>query len=587
MRRQPDSTAPSEVATDGGWGATASQESVDDETTAPDGWHHPLYDQRHTAANLNVPARPAVRSFSADDGGWIAAPSQSTVGSVTSPLVTTDYVIVGVDQTVVVISRENGDVFAEHQLPANVAGLAQKPDADIVVALSAPVDVADATAEPVEDDQPEAARDADDAPVEPRNGPDEDVSGEASESGSPPEEPQSTDGKTFMGQFETDDATTDAETDAGGNTRTVSTDELHEFAAVAGTETKAVDPESDWAVVCGIDLTGDDIVWRRFTELGLDTLEALRFPVFADGRYYVPSRPVVSSGSAGRDVGEIGGFDVESGDVGGYVSYPYQDFNSTPRGPPLVSDDGDFHFHAGGKAGEVVRIGMVLSRPAWQSYVGVPGEAEWQPLLSEGVLVAPGNGGETVGIDAETGDVEWTNDAALATAPAARAAAHGGFFLATDDSTVRCLLIDSGTEVWTSDLAEVVAANDGEKSESASPPLTSVVLAADIVLAGYGEHCVALDAETGTLRWVETPFPDAERIERIAVSDAGLCLVGNDGRVAWAALESTAPDGDAASIEFDVASADSATSGEAATDADPAESEADDADPETDGEAGD
>lgn len=590
MRRQPDSTPLLEVATDGGWGATPSQESAD-EATAPDGWHHPLYDQRHTAANLNAPARPVVRSFFGGDAGWISDPLRSTSDRVTTPLVTSDHVVVGVEDTVVVISREDGGVLAEHRLPATIAGLAQKPDSDVVVAVSDPVEVGESTAESAADSESQEIDSSDGGEVEPGYKLGGDGSVEAageSESGDEDPEAQSSEGETTaVEEFESGDAIADVEGESIGNTHVVSPDELCESAAVPGINAEDVDPKRDWAAIYGIDLVDGDVTWRRFTELGADTLEGLRFPVFADRRCYVPNRPVVSSGGAGRDVGEIGGFDIDTGEVGGYVSYPYQDFNATPRGPPLISVDGDFHFHAGGKAGEVVRVGTVLSRPAWQSYVGVPGKAEWQPLLSEGILVVPGNGGQTVGVNAETGDVEWASDAALADASDARAAAHGGFFFAADDSTVRCLLVESGTEAWTTDLAETVAPDDGGEDDRASPTVTSVVVGADTVLAGYGRRCIALDVETGSIRWVEKPFPDAERIERIAVSDVGLCLVSDDGRVAWAPLQSAVSDTESASVELDVESAGSNTSNEPDGDADSVDSgAANDAESEIDSEVG-
>lgn len=493
---------PNSIATDGGWGSgsNGAETEVVEGPPPTEGWHHPMYDASHSGAN---PLAPVSGALDSSRESWKRV-SNTPSTSVTRPVVTAEYIAVGCDTDVLIYSIGDGR-SASYSLNAAVAGLCWDSSNDIIVALSEPLYDSESSGNR---DQKEGTADAAVTPTERSI----DTSDSDEDDGTGEERDNNSSGETKEVEDE------------------LGTEQIRD--QVVSQNYATAQYQDAWVEVCAIDPCDEGILWRRYSVLGNDTMDGLRFPVAANNRYYLPSTPLITAGGAGRDTGEIGGLDPFSGDEGGYISYPYQDFNATPRGPPIVDSTDTFYFHAGGQAGELLKIGTVLSRPAWQTYIGPPRETTWQGLLSQGVLVLPGNRGRIVGVDAKSGDVLWSKDGLGEPNDAARAAAHGGFFLQTGPSEVTCLNSETGTEQWRTEVG------DGDVNGN----ITSIVVGANVVYVGHGPNCHALDAASGAQFWTETAFRSGTEVKHLAVTSQGLCVVGDDGSLGWAWLRETERD---------------------------------------------
>jgi outer membrane protein assembly factor BamB len=151
--------------------------------------------------------------------------------------------------------------------------------------------------------------------------------------------------------------------------------------------------------------------------------------------------------------------------------------------------------------GEVIAVNQEDGSIKWRTKV--PSEIVSAPATDEGIVVVNTVAGILLGLDAQTGEIEWRNDSDVPPLTlrgvSAPSAANGGAIVGLANGRLQVNIIGSGLTAWEQVIAKPSGATELERIVDVdSKPL---VFAGTVFVVSYAGSLSAVELRTGTVIW--------------------------------------------------------------------------------------
>lgn len=157
--------------------------------------------------------------------------------------------------------------------------------------------------------------------------------------------------------------------------------------------------------------------------------------------------------------------------------------------------------YLGTENGEVIAVNQEDGSIKWRTKV--PSEIVSAPATDEGIVVVNTVAGILLGLDAQTGEIEWRNDSDVPPLTlrgvSAPSAANGGAIVGLANGRLQVNIIGSGLTAWEQVIAKPSGATELERIVDVdSKPL---VFAGTVFVVSYAGSLSAVELRTGTVIW--------------------------------------------------------------------------------------